>query len=95
MKVTTPVVALTLYVPSPDTVSEVLEHESALSPVSQSLTVVLLIVVPDVAVSFVVGSSTIAVATPPDLLSARAVGGSAHCKTTIPCPPVAPAVVAT
>ena len=95
VNVTTPVEVLTEYVPSPVTVRDVAVQLGALSFAAHSRTDDALIVAPEVAVSFEAGLKEIASAVPPDFASARAVGGSAHCITTMPCPPSALARVPT
>jgi hypothetical protein len=89
VNVTTPVEVLTEYVPSPVTVRDVAVQLGALSFAAQSRTDSGFIVAPDVAVSLLDGFKEIATAVAPDFESARAVGGSAHCTTIIPFPPLA------
>jgi hypothetical protein len=56
-------------------------------------TVDAVIVAPDAPVSFDAGFIVIAIAVPPDALSALAVGGTAHCTTIMPWPPAAAVTV--
>ena len=75
------------------TVRDVAEQFGAVSPEPHKRTVDAVIVAPDAPVSFVAGFIAVAIAVPPDAVSARAVGGTAHCTTTIPRPPAAAVTV--
>ncbi len=78
VKVTVP--AETEYAPSPETLTEVFVQFGAVSSglTPHNLIDDVLRVVPAVAVSLEAGVREIAVATPPDFESGRAVGGTAH-----------------
>jgi hypothetical protein len=84
VNVTTPVVVFTEYDPSPVTARVIAVQFGAVSPEPHRRTDDAVIVAPDAPVSFVAGLIVIAIAVPPDAVSARAVGGTAHCTTTIP-----------
>jgi hypothetical protein len=84
VKVTTPVEVFTEYVPSPLAVNEVAVQFGAISPEPHKRTDDAAIVAPDAPVSLVAGFFVIAIAVPPDAVSARAVGGTAHCTTIMP-----------
>ena len=89
VKVTTPVEVFTEYEPSPVMEREVPVQFGAVSLTPHMRTDDAEIVAPDTPVSFVVGFFVMAIATPPDATSARAVGGTAHCTTIMPLPPSA------
>jgi hypothetical protein len=89
VNVTTPVDVFTEYVPSPLAVSKVAVQFGAISPEPHKRTDDAAIVAPDDPVSFVAGFFVMAIAVPPDAVSARAVGGTAHCTTIMPLPPIA------
>jgi len=89
VNVTTPVDVFTEYDPSPVTAREVAVQFGAVSLEPHRRTVDAVIVAPDAPVSFVAGFIVIAIAVPPDAVSARAVGGTAHCTTIMPLPPIA------
>ena len=93
VKVTTPVEVFTEYEPSPVTEREVPVQFGAVSLTPHRRTDDAEIVAPDTPVSFVIGFFVMAIATPPDAVSARAVGGTAHCTTIMPWPPAAAATV--
>ena len=93
VKVTTPVEVFTEYEPSPVMEREVPVQFGAVSLAPHKRTDDAEIVAPDAPVSFVVGFFVMAIATPPDATSARAVGGTAHCTTIMPWPPAAAATV--
>ena len=84
VKVTTPVEVFTEYEPSPAIERDVPVQFGATSPEPHKRTDDAVIVAPDAPVSFVVGFFAMAIATPPDAVSARAVGGTAHCTTIMP-----------
>ena len=77
VNVISPVAAFTLYVPSPDTVLEVLVHSGATSVPSQSRTDVGSRVAPAPGVSLAIGSFTCGAPCAPELVSATAPGGAA------------------
>ena len=89
VNVTTPVDVFTKYDPSPVTAREVAVQFGAVSLEPHRRTDDAVIVAPDAPVSFVAGFIVIAIAVPPDAASARAVGGTAHCTTIMPWPPIA------
>jgi hypothetical protein len=89
VKVTTPVDVFTEYDPSPVTARDVAVQFGAVSLEPHKRTDDAVIVAPDAPVSFDAGFIVIAIAVPPDAVSARAVGGTAHCTTTMPLPPIA------
>jgi hypothetical protein len=89
VNVTTPVEVFTEYDPSPVIVRVVAVQFGAVSPEPHRRTDDVVIVAPDAPVSFDAGFIVIAIAVPPDAVSARAVGGTAHCTTTMPSPPIA------
>jgi hypothetical protein len=93
VNVTTPVEVFTEYDPSPVTERDVAVQFGAVSPERHRRTVDAVIVAPDAPVSFVAGFIVIAIAVPPDAVSARAVGGTAHCTTIMPWPPAAAVTV--
>jgi hypothetical protein len=93
VKVTTPVDVFTEYAPSPVTFNVSAVQFGAISPEPHKRTDDAAIVAPDDPVSFVAGFIVIAIAVPPDAVSARAVGGTAHCTTTMPWPPAAAVTV--
>jgi hypothetical protein len=84
VKVTTPVEVFTEYAPSPVTLSVSAVQFGAVSLEPHKRTDVAAIVAPDDPVSFVAGFFVMAIAVPPDAVSARAVGGTAHCTTIMP-----------
>jgi hypothetical protein len=84
VKVTTPVDVFTEYDPSPVTLNVSAVQFGATSPEPHKRTDDAAIVAPDDPVSFVAGFFVMAIAVPPDALSARAVGGTAHCTTIMP-----------
>ena len=84
VKVTTPVDVFTEYDPSPVTLRVSAVQFGAVSPEPHKRTDDAVIVAPDDPVSLVEGFFVMAIAVPPDAVSARAVGGTAHCTTIMP-----------